>query len=211
MPSRRSPTPAAYGADYTHNLRWGYRAGYGQGTFPEPYRGGGSYGRGYDWAEDRPPDIREREFPGAPESRPRRQHQRRRRRLSRRHSRLYGRMLPNRRRAQYPREHIHPPCPPYPPRRLWPRRGAEPGWAARYERPYRPRYGPPEPRRDRLRRSRRPWRPGTAERDYDRAYPYFASAAALEATSGYPPGETLSPDAYPRGWRPNMTFYGDVY
>ena len=44
---RRRQTPAAYGADYTRNLRWRYRSEYGEGSRQEPYRGGGSFGRGY--------------------------------------------------------------------------------------------------------------------------------------------------------------------
>lgn len=40
-------------------------------------------------------------------------------------------------------------------------------------------------------------RPGTAARDYDRAFPYFGSAAALEGAQGYPPGDSLVPETYP--------------
>jgi hypothetical protein len=117
---RRRQTPAAYGADYTRNLRWRYRSEYGEGSRQEPYRGGGSFGRGYG-------------------------------------------------RARYlgPHNPTTPAGPEY-----------------RFER----------------RRPRR-W-PGTAARDYDRAYPYFGSAAAVESAQGYPPGDTLVPESYPaRVWR----------
>jgi len=40
-------------------------------------------------------------------------------------------------------------------------------------------------------------RPGTAARDYDEAYPYFGSAAAMEGAQGYPPGVSLVPETYP--------------
>ena len=53
-------------------------------------------------------------------------------------------------------------------------------------------------------RAARPARP-------DGSYPYFGSAAALEAAAGYPPGGTLNPDAYPRGWWPEMTVTGELF
>lgn len=53
MPADRMEyTPAGYGADYMRNLRWRYRTYYGAGTGTEPYRGGGSFGRGYRRAGD---------------------------------------------------------------------------------------------------------------------------------------------------------------
>lgn len=128
---RRRQTPAAYGADYTRNLRWGYRPEYGAGSAQEPYRGGGSFGRGYG-------------------------------------------------RAGYAGPHN-----PATPSDL-------------------------EYRVERRRRERRRW-PGTAARDYDRAYPYFGSAAAVEAAQGYPPDDTLTPETYPRrAWRPAWN-YGEDY
>ncbi|HEX7051445.1 MAG TPA: hypothetical protein VF188_14655 [Longimicrobiales bacterium] len=47
MHYRGEYTPAAYGADFARNLRWGYHTRYGRGRYLDPYRGGGSYGRGY--------------------------------------------------------------------------------------------------------------------------------------------------------------------
>jgi hypothetical protein len=121
---RRRPTRAAYGADYTRNLRWGYRPGHGAGSNMAPYLGGGSFGQGYG--------------------------------------------------------------------RAWitgPRSPRTP-----YDEEYRPRG-----------RSRR--RPGTAARDYDRAYPYFGSAAAMEGAEGYPPGDTLVPETRPRrAWPPHRWY-----
>jgi hypothetical protein len=52
MDYRREYTPAAYGADYMRNLRWRYRRTYGRGSDTDPYRSGGSFGRGYQRAED---------------------------------------------------------------------------------------------------------------------------------------------------------------
>ncbi len=126
---RRGPTRAAYGADFTHNLRWRYRPGYGEGSATEPYRGGGSFGSGYGraWA-------------------------------------------------------MGPQSPRTP-----------------YEEEYRP-----------ARRSRRR-RPGTAARDYERAYPYFGSAAAVEAAQGYPPGDTLVPETHPQWPWPPRRWYDEDY
>lgn len=116
---RRLP-PASYGADYTHNLRWGYRPGRGEGSAEEPYTSGGSFGVGYGRA-------------GTP-----------------------GPHSPS---ASYGSEY---------------RRSRRSSWRRR---------------------------PGTAVRDYGRAYPYFGSAAAVEAAQGYPPGDTLVPESHERpGW-----------
>lgn len=193
MPKARTSTAVADGGGYTRDLRWGYRAGYGEGTFPEPYRGGGSYGRGYDWAEDRPPDVRQG---GASprEQEPARAHahlSRRRRRRRRYRAQRPWRYHPGGRHQRAAGETAAYEAAAYE--------------AAAYDAAYGPRYASAGPYR---RRWRRPSRAGTAERDYDRAYPYFASAAALEATSGYPPGETLSPDTLPRR-SPHRTFYGE--
>lgn len=49
---RREYTRAAYGGDYLENLRWRYRRTYGSGTDMDPYRTGGSIGRGYQRATD---------------------------------------------------------------------------------------------------------------------------------------------------------------
>lgn len=125
---RRAPTRAAYGADYTHNLRWRYRTGHGQGSESDPYEGGGSYGIGY--------------------------------------GRAWG-SGPRSPRAPYDEEY----------------------------------------RRTR-RRGRR--RPGTAARDYDQAYPYFGSAAAVEGAQGYPPGDTLVPETHaPPEWPPRRRYDED--
>ena len=71
------------------------------------------------------------------------------------------------------------------------------------------RLGRDDRRRARERREGR--RPGTAARARDRAYPYFGSAAAFEAASGYPPGESLNPEI-PRHWRgPDPSYYDDEY
>lgn len=88
-----------------------------------------------------------------------------------------------------------------------PFRGA---WDA-YEVEYaRRRRGSREERR-RTREPRRGRRPGTSARARDRAYPYFGSAAALEAAAGYPPGESLNPEI-PRHWRgPDPSYYDDEY
>lgn len=129
MRYHRDYTPAAYGEDYLHNLRWGYHhTQYGEGDPFHPFEGGGSFGRGYQRASDL--GLRE----------PR----------------------PGPRRVRYGGDYNG-------------------GRRGRYRRPYR--------------------RPGTAVREYGRAYPYFASAAAVEAAQGYPPGDTLSPETYP-GWVP---------
>jgi hypothetical protein len=126
---RRRPTRAAYGADYTHNLRWRYRPGYGEGSAALPYQGGGSFGQGYGrW--------------GAP----------------------------------------GPQSPPTP-------------YGAEYL---------PAPRGARR-------RPGTAARDYDRAYPYFGSAAATEAAQGYPPGDTLVSETHARRQWPPRRWYDEDY
>lgn len=121
---RRRPTRAAYGSDYTHNLRWGYRPARGEGSSSSPYLGGGSFGKGY------------------------------------------GRAW-----ATGPRSPRTP-----------------------YDLEYRSRY-------------RSPRRAGTAARDYDRAYPYFGSAAAVEAAQGYPPGDTTAADTGPRRvWPPDRRY-----
>src|SRR5690625_400994 len=44
---RRHQSRAAYGADYTRNLRWRYRRGHGSGREYDPYYSGGSFGYGY--------------------------------------------------------------------------------------------------------------------------------------------------------------------
>jgi hypothetical protein len=126
---RRAPTRAAYGADYTRNLRWRYRPGHGAGSVTEPYQGGGSFGSGYG--------------------------------------------------------------------RAW---GAAP-------------HSPPTPYDIEYRTERRAprRRPGTAARDYDRAYPYFGSAAAVEAAQGYPPGDTLVPETRPRIPWPPRRWYDEDY
>lgn len=134
MVDRRRIPPVTYGADYTRNLRWRYRTTYGEGSYPEPIRGGGSFGRGYERA---------------------------------------GLVGP---------------------------RSPRPGPPIDYDEEYR-----------RGRRRRRSRRPGTAARGYRRSYPYFGSAAAMEAAQGYPPGDSLIPDTYSRGARPSRTFYGDEY
>lgn len=126
---RRRPTRAAYGADYTRNLRWRYRPGYGEGSVSEPYQGGGSFGTGYGRAwglgAQSPPTPYDLEYRSA------------RRRSTRRH-------------------------------------------------------------------------PGTAARDYNRAYPYFGSAAAVEAAQGYPPGDTLVSETHGRrSWPPRRWYDED--
>jgi hypothetical protein len=127
MKYHRDYTPATYGADFTHNLRWRYRSSYGEGSPPEPYRSGGSFGRGYG-------------------------------------------------RTGY--LGTHAPSAPY---------GAE------------------------YARRRRFRRPGTAARDYDRAYPYFGSAAMVEGVQGYPPGDSLTPESYPREPGPARGQYGEDF
>lgn len=172
----RDYPPAAYGGDYLRDLRWPYpRRYYGRGTWSEPYWGGGVYGVGYDWASDRPPDLREPGRGYRPAG-PRRFRGRR----------ALQRGAPS---ARYRGEHV-PPVPSS--------RRAERG---RYEEA---REKPPYRRRPLYRR------PGTAARDYDRAYPYFSSAGAAEAAMGYPPGDTLNPDAYPRGLPPDATSGGEI-
>ncbi len=143
MDDRRDYTPAAYGADYLHNLRWRYRARYGEGSEDRPYRGGGSFGRGYRRATD----------------------------------------------LGFRGPYAGP----------WPRRG--------YAAPY---YGR-HPRGVRYRRRGPDWRRGTAARDYGYAYPYFGSAALVEASQGYPPADTLNPEVYPPalGW--GVGDYGEEY
>lgn len=126
----RDFTPAAYGDDYTHNLRWRYRPGRGEGTDDDPFFGGGSFGVGYGRA----------------------------------------------------------------------------GGSGRYTSPT-----PSRQRMSRRNRARPHRRPGTAARDYDRAYPYFGSAAAFEAAQGYPPGDTLVPETHERtGWR-TRNWYDEDY
>jgi len=44
---RRDPATEGYETDYLRNVRWDYRTGYGSGQPDDPYRGGGSFGRGY--------------------------------------------------------------------------------------------------------------------------------------------------------------------
>lgn len=146
MARRREYPPVTYGADYTHNLRWRYRSRYGEGSFDEPFRGGGSFGRGYRRAGWAGPWSAE---------------------------------------AGMERFEVPP---------------------VRYGFEYRP--GGRRPRR-----FRRPYRrPGTAARDYDRAYPYFGSAAAVEAAQGYPPGDTLNPETYPpRRLVPGWSDYREEY
>jgi hypothetical protein len=134
MEYRREYTPAAYGADYTRNLRWRYRTRHGEGSYEEPILMGGSFGRGY------------------------------------RRAGLTG-----------PRDASPPP-------RGY---GREYGRSRRFRGPSR--------------------RPGTAARESGRAYPYFGSAAAVEAAQGYPPGDTLSPETYPRGQVPWSGRYGEEY
>lgn len=138
---RRDYTPAGYGADYMHNLRWRYRTRYGSGRDVDPYRSGGSFGRGYERAGDL----------GA--------------------------------------------------------RSAEPGAAPRFERraPYYGRH-PGGYRGAPLRR-----RPGTAARESWRGYPYFGSAAIVEAAQGYPPGGTLRPEVYPPPFGWGAVDYGAEY
>lgn len=49
---RRDPAPEGYETDYLRNVRWAYRTSYGSGEWDDPYRGGGSFGRGYGRAGD---------------------------------------------------------------------------------------------------------------------------------------------------------------
>lgn len=129
---RRGLPPSTYGADYTRNLRWGYRPRHGEGSATDPYLSGGSFGAGYG-------------------------------------------------RAGTPGPHS-PPTP--------------------YDEEYREQVRT----RSRVRR-----RPGTAARDYGRAYPYFGSAAAVEAAQGYPPGDSLVPESHARpGWR-TSNWYDEDY
>lgn len=127
---RRRLPPASYGAEYTLNLRWGYRPGLGEGSADEPYLSGGSFGVGYG-------------------------------------------------RAGTPGPHS-PPSP----------------WGSDYR------------GRSRARSSRRP---GTAARDYGRAFPYFGSAAAVDAAQGYPPGDTLVPESHERPGRLTRNWYDADY
>jgi hypothetical protein len=68
---RRDPVPEGYESDYLRNVRWDYRIGYGSGESDDPYRGGGSFGRGYGRVGDLgarspepgPPPRRERSAP----------------------------------------------------------------------------------------------------------------------------------------------------
>lgn len=138
---RRGYSPAGYGADYLHNLRWRYRTGYGSGRDVDPYRSGGSFGRGYERAADL----------GA--------------------------------------------------------RSAEPGPPPQAER--RPPYYGRHPGGYRGESRRR--RPGTAARDYGRGYPYFGSAAVVEAAQGYPPGSTLRPEISPPPFGWGTEEYGEEY
>ncbi|HEX6941004.1 MAG TPA: hypothetical protein VF158_16415 [Longimicrobiales bacterium] len=161
MHRRRDYTPAGYGADYLHNLRWRYRTWYGTGRGGDPFRRGGSFGRGYTRADDLGSgSVEPGPRPRAPTAAP-----------------YYGR---------------HP--------------GGYRGREARAPR------GRREARalwRGREGHGRR--RAGTAARDYGRAYPYFASAAVVEAAQGYPPADTLNPETYPPalGW--GVGDYGEEY
>jgi len=85
-------------------------------------------------------------------------------------------------------------------------RDAAPGPAERYDEAY---YGRRPGRRRYAPRPTR--RAGTAARDYGGGYPYFGSAALVEASQGYPPGDTLTPELYPPGLGWGVGDYGEEY
>lgn len=114
--------------------------------------------------------------------------------------------------------------PPYTRSRQGPREAREAAYARGYERssrndsrsrgrggPPRAAYGRREYARGRPMRRRRGSRPGTAARSYDQAFPYFGSAAAVEGATGYPPGDTLSPEIPVHLPGPDPSFYDDDY